>query len=55
MIPPSVGERVGGPAAAHARQHKGCDQVVPPRWGARKSVPEGHSKVAHYEVVGKRR
>jgi hypothetical protein len=27
------------------------DQVAPPRRGARKSVPQGHLIVAHYEVV----
>jgi hypothetical protein len=33
---------------------KGCDQVAPPERGGREnSVPQGHLKVAHYEVVGK--
>jgi hypothetical protein len=33
---------------------KGCDQIAPPERGGREnSVPQGHLKVAHYEVVGK--
>jgi hypothetical protein len=39
------------PAAAHARQLKVAIRSDRPA-GARKSVPQGHLIVAHYEVVG---
>jgi hypothetical protein len=41
------GSRQRSPAAARARQHKAK------KHSERDLVPEGHLKVAHYEVVGR--